>query len=105
MPRIPASQKAKPSPEAAAIEQEPPAKPVKIVERRIEIATIEVPLGEPPHEIRQVHLNLFLNRKHAQTFARLRQGLTDSGGRTDDGRLVATVPDILRWLMEQIDPC
>jgi len=105
MPRIPASQKAKPSPEAAPIEQEPPAKPVKIVERRIEIATIEVPLGEPPHPFSEIHVEGWLRGPTANTFARLRQALKDKGARSQNGREVKTNPDILRWLMEQIDPC
>lgn len=101
MPRIPADQKKKPGPKPKPIDQEPPAPPVQVVERRIETVTVEIPLGEPPHRFDQVHIEGWLRRDAAHTFARLRQALRDQDARTEDGRPVKTNPDILRWLMEQ----
>ena len=91
--------------EPKLIKEQPPAPPVQVIERRIETVIVEIPLGETPHRIRQVHLNLLLNKDHAQTFARLRQGLRDKGERTEDGRKVDTTPDVVRWLLEQFASC
>ena len=105
MPRNPAPKAKAPKPEPKPIEEQPPAPPVQVIERRIETVIVEIPLGETPHRIRQVHLNLLLNKDHAQTFARLRQGLRDKGERTEDGRKVDTTPDVVRWLLEQFASC
>ena len=101
MPRNPAPKAKTPKPDPKPIEEEPTAPPVQVIERRIETVVVEIPLGETPHRIRQVHLNLLLTKEHAQTFARLRQGLRDKGECTENGRKVDTVPDVARWLMEK----
>ena len=131
MPRNPANQKKKPNKPTPAIEtgeergvpqvaepdgpapkeepkppeEQPPAPPVQVIERRIETVTVEIPLGEPPHEIPNLHLNVGLTRPHAHTFARLRQALADKHERTNDGHDVNTATDALRWLMERIASC
>lgn len=110
MPRNPAPKPKKPKPKKPKpkpkpIEEEPPAPPVQVIERRIETVTIEVPLGEPPHRFDQIHIEGWLRGDAAHTFARLRQALRDQGARTADGREVRTNPDILRWIMEQLAPC
>lgn len=110
MPRIPAaSQKTQktetnrePSP-APEPPKQPPAVSVKVIERRIETVVVEIPLGEPPHRFEQVHVEGWLRRDAANTFARLRQALRDQGTRTANGRTVVSNPDVLRWLMEQFD--
>lgn len=84
-----------------AIEDETIAAPVKIVERRIEMVTIEVPLGEPPRRFDQVHIEGWLRGDVAHTFARIRQALSDQDARTADGRPAKTNPDVMRWLMER----
>ena len=111
MPRIPAAtqptQSVQPTQQKPAmakpkpIEQEPLPKPVQVIERRIETVVVEIPLGEPPHRFDQVHVDGWLRRDAANTFARLRQALRDRGAKTDDGRPVASNADIIRWLMEQ----
>ncbi len=111
MPRIPADQKKKPKPEPPKepepkpIEEEPPAPPVQVIERRIETVTVAIPLGEPPHEFDKIHLEVLLLRNHAHTFARVRQALRDQDARTADGRAVKSGPDIMRWLLEQFAEC
>lgn len=91
--------------EPAPIKEEPPAPPVQVIERRIETVTVEIPLGEPPHRFRHIHLEVLLQKEHAQTFARLRQALRDKDARTANGQSVRSAPDIIRWLMEQFaDP-
>jgi len=85
--------------------EQPPALPVRVIERRIEIVTVPIPLGEPPHRFDQIHIEGWLRRDDAHIFARLRQALRDQGARTGDGREVKTNPDILRWLMEQFASC
>ncbi len=85
--------------------EESPAPPVQVIERRIEMVTVEIPLGEPPHRFDQIHLEVLLLGEHAHTFARLRQALRDQDARTADGREVRSGPDILRWLLEQFGPC
>ncbi len=92
-------------PEPKPIEKEPPAPPVQVIERRIETVTVEIPLGEPPHRFNEIHIEGWLRRDAAHTFARLRQALRDQGARTADGREVRTNPDILRWIMEQLVEC
>ena len=87
------------------IEEQPPGPPVQVIERRIEMVTVSIPLGEPPHRFDQIHIEGWLRRDDAHIFARLRQALRDQGARTGDGREVKTNPDILRWLMEQFASC
>ena len=87
-------------PEVAA-----PSPPVQVIERRIETVTVKIPLGEPPHRFDQLHIEGWLRRDEAHTFARLRQALWDQGARTAEGREVKSSADILRWLMEQIVKC
>ena len=84
------------------IEEQPPAPPVQVIERRIETVTVEIPLGEPPHRFQTIHLEALLYGEHAQTWARLRQALRDKDARTADRKEVRSGPDILRWLLEQI---
>lgn len=106
MPRIPADeQKKKAIAKPKSIEQEPPAPPVQVIERRIEMVTVEIPLGEPPHRFDRIHVEGWLRREAAHTFTRLRQALFDQGAKTADDRAVKTNPDVLRWLMEKIQPC
>ena len=119
MPRNPANQKKKPEPSNVATKTKPrpaledgqersvpevaaPSPPVQVIERRIETVTVKIPLGEPPHRFDQLHIEGWLRRDAAHTFARLRQALRDQGAKTADGREVKTNPDIMRWLMEQI---
>lgn len=106
MPRVPANKtkppKSKSEPEPKPIDQEPPAAPVQVIERRIETVTVEIPLGEPPHRFNEVHIEGWLRRDAAHTFARLRQALRDQGARTEDGKPVKSNPDVMRWLMEQL---
>jgi len=104
MPRISADQK-KAKSETKPIETPPPAPPVQVIERRIETVSIEVPLGEPPHDFGPMHLDFRFERRHANTFARLRQALRDQGAKTKDGKRVETKPDVMRWLMEQLGSC
>ncbi len=87
--------------EAKSIEKEPPAPPVQVIERRIEMVTVEIPLGEPPRQFRELHIETLLRGDHAHTFARLRQALRDQDARTDNGQEVKSGPDVLRWIMEQ----
>ena len=105
MPRNPANQTKKPKPQPEPIEPAPPSPPVQVIERRIELVTVEIPLGEPPHRFDQVHIEGWLKRDAAHTFARLRQALRDQDAKTQDGREVKTNPDIIRWLMEQFASC
>lgn len=91
--------------DAPSLPEEPPAPPVQVIERRIETVTVEIPLGEPPTIPSRVSFEVVLIRKHAATFARLRQGLRDKGAKTVNGRLVDTKPDVMRWLLEQFDSC
>ncbi|MDX9862472.1 MAG: hypothetical protein RBS99_16295 [Rhodospirillales bacterium] len=107
MPRISAKD-AKPKVDRApteempvATEEQPAAAPVQIVERRIELVTVEVPLGEPPRRFDQVHIEGWLRGDVAHTFARIRQALWDQGAKTADGRPCKSNPDVMRWLMEQ----
>ncbi len=84
------------------IEDQPPAPPVQVIERRIETVMVEIPLGEPPRRFQTIHIGeTLVYGEHAQTWARLRQGLRDKDARTADGREVRSGPDILRWLLEQ----
>ncbi len=84
------------------IEDQPPAPPVQVIERRIETVMVEIPLGEPPRRFQQIHIGeALVYGEHAQTWARLRQGLRDKDARTSDGREVRSGPDILRWLLEK----
>jgi hypothetical protein len=87
------------------IEEESPAPPVQVIERRVETVTVGIPLGEPPHEIPNLHINVGLTRPHAHTFARLRQALADKHAKTADGRDVTYAADALRWLLERIESC
>ena len=87
--------------ESNPIEDEPPAPPVQVIERRIETVIVEIPLGEPPHRFQTIHLEALLYGEHAQTWARLRQALRDKDAWTADGKEVRSGPDILRWLLEQ----
>ncbi len=84
------------------IEEESPAPPVQVIERRIETVMVEIPLGEPPHRFQSIHLEALLYGEHAHTFARLRQALRDKDTRTADRKEVKSGPDILRWLLEQV---
>ena len=114
MPRNPVTKAKKPKPteeQPSALEPgeergvpkvAEPAPPVQVIERRIETVTVKIPLGEPPHRFDQVHIEGWLRREPAHTFARLRQALRDQGAKTKDGREVKTNPDIIRWLMEQL---
>lgn len=108
MPRNPVTKANKPKldkeepPEPKPIEDQPPAPPVQVIERRIETVTVEIPLGEPPHRFQTIHLEALLYGEHAQTWARLRQALRDKDARTADGKEVRSGPDILRWLLEQV---
>ena len=86
-----------------AVEEEPPAPPVQVIERRIETITVEIPLGEPPRRFNKVHLEVLLYGDHAHTWARLRQALRDKDARTADGKEVKAGRDILRWLLEQLE--
>jgi hypothetical protein len=73
-----------------------------VIERRIETVMVEIPLGEPPRRFQTIHIGeALVYGEHAQTWARLRQGLRDKDARTSDGRDVKSGPDILRWLLEQ----
>ncbi len=101
MPRNPAPKAKTTKPDPKPIEEESPAPPVQVIERRIETVTVEIPLGEPPHRFQNIHLEALLYGEHAQTWARLRQALRDKDARTADGRDVRSGPDILRWLLEQ----
>ena len=103
MPRVPANKTEPPKPESEPrpIDQEPPAPPVQVIERRIETVTVEIPLGEPPHRFNQIHIEGWLRQDTAHTFARLRQALRDQDARSEDGKPVESNPDVLRWLMEQ----
>ena len=123
MPRNPAPTKQKKEPGAKPLvesqvdvtvpppdppNEEPPAPPVQVIERRIETVTVEIPLGEPPHRFQTIHIGgneFLLYGEHAQTWARLRQALRDKDARTDDGKEVRSGPDILRWLLEQFASC
>ena len=109
MPRNPAptkqATKPKPKPAPKPIEQEPPAPPVQVIERRIEKVTVEIPLGEVPNRSGLAHLNISMKGDHAHTFARLREALRDKHAQTADGRKVETRPDVMRWLLEQIASC
>lgn len=87
--------------EPKLIKEQPPAPPVQVIERRIELVTVKIPLGEPPRRFNQVHLEALLYGDHAHTWARLRQALRDKDARTADGREVKSGPDILRWMLEQ----
>ena len=88
------------------IEDQSPAPPVQVIERRIETVMVEIPLGEPPRRFQQIHIGeALVYGEHAQTWARLRQGLRDKDARTSDGREVRSGPDILRWLLEQFAEC
>ena len=91
--------------EPKPIEKEPPAPPVQVIERRIETVTVEIPLGEPPHRIRDFHLEVLLHGDHSHTLARLRQALRDKNARTADSHEVKSGPDVLRWLLEQFASC
>ena len=101
MPRVPASQKKKPKP----INQDPPAAPVQVIERRIETVTVDIPLGEPPHQFNEIRIDGRLAGVPAHTFARLRQALKDQAARTEDGRPVTSACDVMRWLMERFASC
>ena len=110
MPRNSAPSKNKTNPDLKTvketIENQPPAPPVQIIERRIETVMVEIPLGETPHRFQTIHIGeALVYGEHAQTWARLRQGLRDKGSRTADGREVKSAPDILRWLLEQFAEC
>ncbi len=108
MPRNPVKKpKTKPLTESQVdvtkpIEDQSPAPPVQVIERRIETVMVGIPLGEPPHWFQKIHIGqVLVYGEHAQTWARLRQGLRDKDARTSDGRVVWSGPDILRWLLEQ----
>ena len=107
MPRNSAPSKKKTKPvkepiESKPIEDQPPAPPVQVIERRIETVMVEIPLGEPPRRFQSIHIGeALVYGEHAQTWARLRQGLRDKDARTADGKDVRSGPDILRWLLEQ----
>lgn len=81
--------------------KQPPAEPVQVIERRIETVEVSIPLGEPPHRFDEVHIEGWLRREDANTFARLRQALRDQGATLSNGKEVRSNPDIMRWLMEQ----
>jgi len=96
----------KPKPEPKPIEEQPPAPPVQVIERRVEMVTVEIPLGEPPRRFQQIHIGQALvYGEHAQTWARLRQALRDKNARTADGIEVQSGPDIIRWLLEKFAEC
>lgn len=113
MPRnsAPSKKKTKPLTESQVdvtkpIEDQSPAPPVQVIERRIEKVMVEIPLGEPPRRFQQIHIGeALVYGEHAQTWARLRQGLRDKDARTADGREVRSGPDILRWLLEKFAEC
>lgn len=84
------------------IEEQPPAPPVQIVERRIEMVTVKIPLGELPTRLQAIHIDIRLDKEHCNTFRRLRQGLRDKIAKTQDGKLVETKPDVIRWLLEKL---
>ncbi len=93
-------------PDPKPIEDQPPAPPVQVIERRIEMVMVEVPLGEPPRRFQSIHIgDSIIYGEHAQTWARLRQGLRDKDARTADGREVRSGTDILRWLLEKFAAC
>jgi hypothetical protein len=100
MPRISAKD-SKPKPEPKPIEEAPPAAPVKVIEKRIELVTAEIPLGDPPRRFDQVHVEGWLRGDVAHTFARIRQALRDQHAKTADGRPAESNPDVMRWLMER----
>lgn len=105
MPRIPngiVKEQPKEQPAKAAAEAPKPPAPVQVIERRIETAVVEIPLGEPPRRFDQVHVEGWLRREDAHTFARLRQALWDRGEKTTDGRPVKSAADVMRWMMEQL---
>jgi len=119
MPRIPAnptvpkdvktkkSNAKKPKPKPPEPPPTPPASPVQVIERRIETVTVDVPLGEPPHDFSTLHVEARLTGRHAHMFARLRQALHDTDAKLDNGRPANSRyggnPDILRWLLEQLE--
>ena len=110
MPRNSAPSKKKTDPDLKTvketIENQPPAPPVQIIERRIEMMTVEIPLGEPPRYPQSVHIGeVLVYGEHAKTMARLRQGLRDKDSRTADGKDVRSGPDIWRWLLEKFAEC
>ena len=83
------------------IEDQPPAPPVQVIERRIETVTVEIPLGEPLRHFQYIHVEGRLTKENAQTWARFRQALRDKGAKTADGKEIESEKQRLDWLMEK----
>ena len=111
MPRIPAKQ-AEQQPDkqletkAEPAKQPPKAKPVHVIERRIETVMLAVPLGEIGNGHRQSHVEAWLKPTQAETMQRLLLALRDKRETNANGREVKTAADAFRWLLEQMaEPC
>ena len=83
------------SPAVAA--PEPPRRPKS---RRV---SIDVELGPKPAGIYVTrHVEVRLEGAQAETLRKVFDGLALRGARLDNGRYVSTVPDAVRWLLEEL---
>jgi hypothetical protein len=80
----------------------PAAKPVAVLERRVETMELAVPLGEIGPGYCSPHVQVFLDASQAETMQRLVVGLRDRRETTTNGREVRSAADAVRWLLEQI---
>lgn len=91
-----------PAPSPPSPAEQPPEKPVAVIQRRIQTAIVRVPLGEIGPGYRSRHIETYLTPDQTETMQRLVVALRDRRTTTANGREIRSAADAVRWLLEQI---
>jgi hypothetical protein len=90
-----------PTPAATPIPADPPVSPPPpAASQRRDGVTLDIPIGDPGDGYRQRHVQLQLSPRQAQGLALVSCGLVKA--KLENGRLVQSRADALRWLLEQV---